>query len=104
MAEGFRAGCPRDQVKNFLRAGVVLQPRQLVASASARLCDESNGPTAIGYGGARGGGKSHWLLAQIREAVSVTVKQRCVTQRHIVRPFIPAPKRLTSEECRCDQE
>ena len=36
MAEGFRTGCPRDQVKNFLRAGVVLQPRQLAASAAAR--------------------------------------------------------------------
>src|SRR3954468_12260038 len=23
------------------------------------------GPTEIGYGGARGGGKSHWLLAQM---------------------------------------
>lgn len=65
MAEGFRAGCPRDQVKHFLRAGVVLQPRQLVASAAARLCDQASGPTAIGYGGARGGGKSHWLLAQM---------------------------------------
>lgn len=65
MLEGWRAGCPRDQVKNFLRAGVVLQPRQLVASAAARLCDRPDGPTAIGYGGARGGGKSHWLLAQM---------------------------------------
>lgn len=65
MVEGWRAGCPRDQVKNFLRAGVVLQPRQLVASAAARLCDQPDGPTAIGYGGARGGGKSHWLLAQM---------------------------------------
>jgi hypothetical protein len=65
MAEGFRVGCPRDQVKNFLRAGVVLQPRQLVASAAARLCDAPEGPTAVGYGGARGGGKSHWLLAQM---------------------------------------
>jgi phage terminase large subunit len=65
MVEGWRAGCPRDQVKNFLRAGVVLQPRQLVASAAARLCDRPDGPTAIGYGGARGGGKSHWLLAQM---------------------------------------
>lgn len=65
MVEGWRAGCPRDQVKNFLRAGVVLQPRQLVASAAARLCDQTDGPTAIGYGGARGGGKSHWLLAQM---------------------------------------
>jgi phage terminase large subunit len=65
IAEGLKAGCPRDQVKSFLRAGVVLQPRQLAASASARTCDEANGPTAIGYGGARGGGKSHWLLAQM---------------------------------------
>lgn len=65
MMEGFRAGCPRDQVKNFLRAGVVLQPRQLVASAAARRCDQTDGPTAIGYGGARGGGKSHWLLSQM---------------------------------------
>ena len=65
MVEGQRAGCPRDQVKNFLRAGVVLQPRQLVASAAARLCDHADGPTAIGYGGARGGGKSHWLLSQM---------------------------------------
>ena len=43
----------------------VLQERQLAASAAARLCDAPNGPMAIGYGGARGGGKSHWLLAQM---------------------------------------
>jgi phage terminase large subunit len=60
-----RAGCPEDQVNNFLRAEIVLQPRQLAASAAARLCDRADGPTAIGYGGARGGGKSHWLLAQM---------------------------------------
>jgi hypothetical protein len=50
---------------SFARAGVVLQPRQLAASAAARLCDRADGPTAVGYGGARGGGKSHWLLAQM---------------------------------------
>lgn len=71
------AGCPRDQVENFLRAGIVLQPRQLAASAAARLCDRpcdhgadepcraGCAPTKIGYGGARGGGKSHWGLAQV---------------------------------------
>jgi phage terminase large subunit len=58
-------GCPREQAENFLRAGLVLQPRQLAASAAARLCDRPDGPTAVGYGGARGGGKSHWLLAQL---------------------------------------
>src|ERR1051326_9330858 len=65
LGAGREAGCPAEQMGNFVRAGVVLQPRQLVASAAARLCDRADGPTAIGYGGARGGGKSHWLLAQM---------------------------------------
>lgn len=59
------AGCPRDQIENFLNAGIVLHPRQLAASAAARLCDRADGPTKIGYGGSRGGGKSHWSLAQV---------------------------------------
>ena len=59
------AGCAKEQIINFLKAGILLQPRQLVASAAARLCDQADGPTAVGYGGARGGGKSHWLLAQM---------------------------------------
>ena len=59
------AGCPADQTRNLMAARLWLQPRQLVASAAARLCDVPGGPTAIGYGGARGGGKSHWLLAQM---------------------------------------
>ncbi len=62
---GRRAGCPKDQMKRFEQADVILQERQLVASAAARACDRADGPTAIGYGGARGGGKSHWLLAQM---------------------------------------
>ena len=36
-----------------------------MASAAARRCDLPDGPSAVGYGGARGGGKSHWLLAQM---------------------------------------
>ena len=62
---GRRAGCPMDQMDQFQAADVVLQSRQLAASAAARLCDRADGPTAVGYGGARGGGKSHWLLAQM---------------------------------------
>ena len=62
---GRRAGCPEDQMERFEQADVILQERQLVASAAARMCDAPDGPTAIGYGGARGGGKSHWLLAQM---------------------------------------
>src|SRR5262245_7572979 len=59
------SGCPPDQLENFACAGITLQPKQLLASSAARLCDQPEGPTAIGYGGARGGGKSHWLLAQM---------------------------------------
>jgi phage terminase large subunit len=60
------AGVSRDQLDNFLRAGIVLQPKQLAASAAARECDRvEEGPLEIGFGGARGGGKSHWLLAQM---------------------------------------
>jgi phage terminase large subunit len=62
---GERAGCPRDQMLNFVRAGVALQDRQLAASAAARQCNVEDGPTSVGFGGARGGGKSHWLLAQM---------------------------------------
>jgi hypothetical protein len=54
-----------DQMDRFRQADVIFQQRQLVASAAARLCDQPHGPTAIGYGGARGGGKSHWLLGQM---------------------------------------
>ena len=60
-----KAGCPMDQTLNLVRAETCLQERQLAACAAARLCDHPDGPTAIGYGGARGGGKSHWLLAQM---------------------------------------
>lgn len=62
---GLDAGCSPEQLENFARAGITLQPRQLAASAAARLCDANDGPTAVGYGGARGGGKSFWLLAQM---------------------------------------
>lgn len=61
------AGNPRDQVERLLRAGIVLQPRQLVASAMARQCDLPDGPTEVAYGGARGGGKSHWAIAQLTD-------------------------------------
>jgi hypothetical protein len=59
------SGCPADQMENFASSEIWLQPKQLGASAAARECDDSNGPLAVGFGGARGGGKSHWLLAQM---------------------------------------
>lgn len=57
------AGCPRDQVERFVAAGIVLQPAQLRFAAACRQCDHPDGPTEIGYGGARMGGKSHAMLS-----------------------------------------
>lgn len=59
------AGCPQDQTEFLLGAGIVLQPKQLLASAAAREMDQEGEATELGYGGARGGGKSHWMLAQM---------------------------------------
>ena len=64
-AAAVNAGCPIDQTFNLVKGEAWLQERQLAACAAARLCDRTGGPTAVGYGGARGGGKSHWLLAQM---------------------------------------
>jgi hypothetical protein len=64
-AAGMKAGCPPSQLVRLVHANAFLHERQLAACAAARLCDHPNGPTAIGYGGARGGGKSFWLLAQM---------------------------------------
>jgi hypothetical protein len=64
-AAGMKAGCPPSQLVRLVHANAFLHERQLAACAAARLCDQPNGPTAIGYGGARGGGKSFWLLAQM---------------------------------------
>lgn len=59
------AGMPLPQLVNFVRARVALQPKQCEASAIARSMDLTRGPEELGYGGARGGGKSHWMLAQM---------------------------------------
>ena len=55
LAQARDAGCAEEQMRNFLRAEILLQPKQLAASAAARACDLPDGPTALGYGGARGG-------------------------------------------------
>lgn len=59
------AGCPADQVRCFVQAHYVAQPKQLLFHAAARACDARGGPEEIGFGGARGPGKSHAMLAQI---------------------------------------
>lgn len=59
------AGCPPDQLTNFRRGGYVAQPKQLLFHAAARECDQPGGPTRVGFGGARGPGKSHCVFAQV---------------------------------------
>jgi len=65
IALGRSAGCPDDQMLNFASVGIILQERQLLAGAVARHCDHKEGPSMLGYGGARCGGKTHWLIAQM---------------------------------------
>lgn len=83
--EATRQGCPQDQIFNFLNAKFIAQPKQLEMAAAARACDHrcaecskkieagerpvkdcpNCGPRAVGVGGARGGGKSQWMIAQV---------------------------------------
>jgi phage terminase large subunit len=65
LATAHAAGCPADQLRNFRAVGYAAQPKQLRFHAAARACDRADGPTKIGYGGARGPGKSHAVLAQV---------------------------------------
>jgi hypothetical protein len=59
------AGCPPDQIRNFIQAGIWLQPKQIEFAAAARSCDRDGGPVYIGFGGPRGPGKSFVAIGQI---------------------------------------
>ena len=58
-----RAGMPRDQLERFLSFGYVPQPRQMLFHAACREADRVQ--LSIGYGGARGGAKTHGVFAQV---------------------------------------
>jgi phage terminase large subunit len=60
-----RFGVPSDQLRNFRNGGYVAQEKQLMYHAACRACDLPGGPTQVGFGGARGPGKSHSVFAQI---------------------------------------
>ena len=60
-----QAGVPQDSLTRFVKAGYVPQPKQLIFHATARECDKPDGPIRVGLGGARGGTKSHSVLAQV---------------------------------------
>lgn len=59
------AGCPPDQVRQFLSCAYVPYPWQWKFHAAARAADYHDGPIDIGAGGARGPGKSHAVLSQV---------------------------------------
>lgn len=59
------AGVPVDQLRRFTTGGYVAQPKQLQFHALARACDLPGGPVEIGFGGARGPGKTHAAFAQV---------------------------------------
>lgn len=60
-----KAGLPAQHGKHFYAYRNFLQPKQLQFAAAALSCDRPDGPTDIGYGGARGGGKSYCALAVV---------------------------------------
>lgn len=64
LAAAREANVMPDQLLNFRRGGYVAQPKQLLFHAAARECDLPGGPTQVGFGGARGPGKSHSVFAQ----------------------------------------
>lgn len=59
------AGVPQEQLENFLRAGYVPQPKQLLFHGQCRAADAETGPEKIGFGGARGPGKTTASFAQV---------------------------------------
>ena len=65
FATAKRLGVPADQLRNFRDGGYVAQEKQLQFHAACRECDQPGGPTQVGFGGARGPGKSHSLFAQV---------------------------------------
>jgi len=60
-----QVGCPPDQLRYFRLGEYCAQPKQLRFHAMARLADLPGGPTQLGFGGARGPGKSTAAIAQV---------------------------------------
>lgn len=59
------AGVPAASLKRFLQFGYVPQPKQLLFHGAARCADSEENPNEIGFGGARGPGKTHATFAQV---------------------------------------
>ena len=62
---GKMMGADGGQIRNFIAANYTPQVKQLEFHIASRECDESDGPVMVGFGGARGPGKSHAAMAQV---------------------------------------
>lgn len=65
IAEAKAAGVPSDALTRFLAAGYIPQPKQLQFHAAACDANRPGAAVDIGFGGARGGGKTHTTFAQV---------------------------------------
>lgn len=59
------AGVPLNQIENFVKAGLLLLPKQLEFVAKCRECDLEGGPTSVMFSGGRGSSKSHGGASQV---------------------------------------
>lgn len=62
---GHKYGCPEQQLRFFRTTNYHPHPKQWEFHLAARECDAEDGPNQVGFGGARGPGKSHASFAQI---------------------------------------
>ena len=65
LAQAGELKVPKGTLSRFLKAGYVPQPKQLEFHAKARNADFEGMPSEIGFGGARGGGKTACVFSQI---------------------------------------
>lgn len=61
----YESEAPQEQVENFLTRGYVPLRWQWKFHSEARKCDNPDGATQLGAGGARGPGKSHCVFSQV---------------------------------------
>jgi phage terminase large subunit len=65
LQAGKKAGCPPDQMVNFIKAGLILQEKQLEFAAKCRECDKPDGPMSVMFSGGRGSSKTHGGASQV---------------------------------------
>lgn len=77
------ARVPADALNRFLSFGYVPQTKQLLFHAAARSCDFPKKAFKIGFGGARGGGKTHAIFAQLVEDCCRVPGLKCLFLRRV---------------------